>query len=132
MRRWHFQGSQTKPLGIPNIPQITYRPISIKLFLMEIPLMYIKKEITTKLNENLKQGFSSLNTIYYFFTRIPYFSEPQNSYIFLNIEPRFFLNTKGATSPKNLRNMFQSWLVLYHIIKSCKSLHFILIMQKYT
>ena len=44
--------------------------------------------------------------------------------IFLNMldfEPRIilklFLNTKGLNSPKNLRNTFQSLLVLYYIIK---------------
>ena len=38
---------------------------------------------------------------------------------FSDFEPRIilklFLNTKGVNSPKNIRNLFQSFLVLYYI-----------------
>ena len=59
--------------------------------------------------------------------------------IFLNFpdfEPRsilkLFLNTKGVTSPKRLRNIFQSLLMFYYVIKLRKSLYFVSIMQKYS
>ena len=42
-----------------------------------------------------------------------------------------FLNTKGVTSPKNSRNLFQSLLIFYYIIKLDKSLYYVSITLKY-
>ena len=54
---------------------------------------------------------------------------------FSDFEPRIILklslNTKGATSPRNFRNIFQSLLMFYYIIKLSKSLYFVSIMQRY-
>ena len=44
------------------------------------------------------------------------------------IIPTLFLNTKGVASPKNLRNVFQSLLIFYYIIKLSKSVYFISVM----
>ena len=52
--------------------------------------------------------------------------------LFLNyprIILKLFLNTKGATLPKNLRNMFQSFFMLYYILKLSKTLYFVSIIQ---
>ena len=42
-------------------------------------------------------------------------------FMFSDFEPRIvrnlFLNTKGVASPKNLRNIFQSLLMLYYILE---------------
>ena len=52
---------------------------------------------------------------------------------FSDFEPRnilnLFLNTKGVTWHKNLRNLFQSLLMFNCIINLSKSLHFLSIMQ---
>ena len=54
---------------------------------------------------------------------------------FSDFEPRIilklFFNTKVVTSPKYLMNIFQSYLTIFCIIKLCKSLHFLSIVQKY-
>ena len=54
---------------------------------------------------------------------------------FSDFEPRIFLglffNTKAVTSPKNLRNPFQSFLLFYYIINLSKSLYLVSIVQKY-
>jgi len=52
---------------------------------------------------------------------------------FSDFKPRIilkFLNTKGVTSPKNSRNLFQS-LIFYYIIKLDKSLYYVSITLKY-
>ena len=54
---------------------------------------------------------------------------------FFDFDPRIilklFLNTNGVASSKTLRNIFQSLLIFYNIIKLSKSLYFVSIMQKY-
>ena len=42
-----------------------------------------------------------------------------------SISLKLFLNTKGVSLPKNLRNFFQSLLMLYYIIKLSRSLYFV-------
>ena len=63
----------------------------------------------------------------------PFFSKSTS--IFSNLEPRtslkLFLNTKCTTLLKTLRNIFQSFLMFYYIIKLSNSLYFVLVMQKY-
>ena len=53
---------------------------------------------------------------------------------FSDFEPRIilelFLNAKGLPSPKTLRNIFQYFFMFYYIIKLCKSLYLLSIMQK--
>ena len=58
--------------------------------------------------------------------------------IFSNLsdfEPRIilklFLKNEGVISPKNLRNIYQSLLMFYYIIKLSKSLYFASVIQNY-
>ena len=70
-----------------------------------------------------------------FFIRIPKFFRASIFLNFYGFEPRIilqlFLNTKSVTSPNNFRNIFQSFLMFYYIIKLSKSLYFVSIIQKY-
>jgi len=70
-----------------------------------------------------------------FFYKKPSFLPSLNILKFSDFEPRIilklFLNTKGVISPKYLRNIFQSFLMSYFIIKLSKSYYFVSIMQKY-
>ena len=70
-----------------------------------------------------------------FIIRIPTFFRDSILLNFSDFEPRIifklFLNTKGVTSPINLRNILQSLLMFCYIIKLSKSLCFVSIMQKY-
>ena len=80
-------------------------------------------------------------SMYLYPLSIPFLLEYLNFFpalMFLNFydfKPRIilklFLNTDGLTSPKNLRNTFQSLLMLYFIIKLSRSLYFVSIVQKY-
>ena len=46
------------------------------------------------------------------------------------IIPKLFLNTKGVNIPRNLRNIFQSFLMFSCIRSLSKSLFFVLILQR--
>ena len=78
---------------------------------------------------------SRLNVRHSFFVRIPSFCQAWMILSFSDFELRtiltLFLNIKGEASPKNLRNICQSLLMFYYIVKLGKSLYFVSVMQKY-